>query len=263
MSRPKVLTFHFNLIMINLILLLFAVPVYSNIPNFAWDCANTPFACINYCYAVQCGEARNVQTRAPNDRTQHRINRVRSGSEASPCQSLDFLKLKGGFSCDEFPFASSLEGGYGAYLRCIPYKENSRQGGMISGFFKQTKIEPNGKDKYKILVQNADKLPYCEAKVPEDCKTDGQQFHTTWELNKRGLEEQTTMLVPDIQDSDEGSANVTTSTPVRKFVTASGVELWLHGGITDDIVGEEVWLDRNRTHPDVIAQEISEHPFDR
>ncbi|KAL2793183.1 hypothetical protein BJX66DRAFT_339089 [Aspergillus keveii] len=193
-----------------------------------------------------------------------RGNRARSGCAASPCQSLDFLGLGRGFSCDEFPFASSVEGGYDAFLRCIPSNENKVQGGLIGGFYRQNSLKPNGQDKYKIAVQNADKLRYCDDNVPGGCANDGQQFHTQWRLNKRGIEEQTPMLVPDVPGSDEGLSNVTMPAPLRKFVTAGGVELWLLArNITDDVVGEEVWLDWNRTHPDVIVQEITELPFDR
>jgi hypothetical protein len=105
---------------------------------------------------------------------------------------------------------------------------------------------------------------YCDDNVPGGCANDGQQFHTQWRLNKRGIEEQTLMLVPDVQGTDEGSSNVTMPAPLRKFVTAGGVELWLLArNIMDDVVGEEVLLDWNRTHPDVIVQEITELHFDR
>ncbi len=40
-------------------------------------------------------------------------------------------------SCDEYPFASSLQGGATAIIRGVPLSENRRQGGQLSAFFRR------------------------------------------------------------------------------------------------------------------------------
>jgi hypothetical protein len=40
-----------------------------------------------------------------------------------------------GYNCDEYPFASTEEGGAGSSIRGVPEKENSRQGGRLNIFF--------------------------------------------------------------------------------------------------------------------------------
>lgn len=42
-------------------------------------------------------------------------------------------------SCDEYPFASTREGGAGASVRCVPSGTNSSQGGTLSQFYKNLK----------------------------------------------------------------------------------------------------------------------------
>ena len=53
-------------------------------------------------------------------------------------------------SLDEFPFASSKEGGEGANVKAIKRKEQNKQGGKMSGFYKKHKIK-NGQ-KYVVRV---------------------------------------------------------------------------------------------------------------
>lgn len=55
-----------------------------------------------------------------------------------------------GKSLDEFPFASSKEGGKNANVMAISRKEQHKQGGEMSGFYKKHKIK-NGK-KYIVRV---------------------------------------------------------------------------------------------------------------
>ena len=49
-------------------------------------------------------------------------------------------KWKGPGSCDEYPFASTLQGGYGAQIMGVPGTEQRTQAGEISGFYRRNKI---------------------------------------------------------------------------------------------------------------------------
>lgn len=49
-----------------------------------------------------------------------------------------------GFSLDEFPFASTLQGGAGARVAPVPVGEQAIQGGSLSSFFQANKIGQGG-----------------------------------------------------------------------------------------------------------------------
>ncbi|KAB8315500.1 hypothetical protein SD81_029315 [Tolypothrix campylonemoides VB511288] len=47
-------------------------------------------------------------------------------------------------SCDEYPFASTYEGGAGASIRAVPPREQNVQGGILSSFYRQNNIPDRG-----------------------------------------------------------------------------------------------------------------------
>lgn len=63
-----------------------------------------------------------------------------------------------GHGRDEYPFASSLEGGHNASVRCIRSIEHSRQGAMMRVFYKRHNIKENMQ--FKVEVLNGD--THCE-----------------------------------------------------------------------------------------------------
>lgn len=56
------------------------------------------------------------------------------------------------FSCDEFPFASTLQGGSNAQALIVRLRENSRQGGQLNAFYKKENIVNN--DNYLLKLKN-------------------------------------------------------------------------------------------------------------
>jgi Deoxyribonuclease NucA/NucB len=56
-----------------------------------------------------------------------------------------------GTSLDEFPFASSQEGGAGANVKPISTKEQNKQGGKMSAFYKKNNITNGSKFIVKII----------------------------------------------------------------------------------------------------------------
>jgi hypothetical protein len=108
---------------------------------FGWNCANTPNACNNACYAIQCGNnPLAVFTRGPAGPANALLQRKRSGCASHPCSALNWAAA--GTQCDEFPFASTAEGGSGAYLRCIPGPEGNSQGGQLANFYRGSGTVP-------------------------------------------------------------------------------------------------------------------------
>ncbi len=57
-----------------------------------------------------------------------------------------------GNSLDEYPFASTKEGGLGANVKSVPVKEQSIQGGTMSSFYQNNNI----KDGDKFIVEIID-----------------------------------------------------------------------------------------------------------
>ena len=55
-----------------------------------------------------------------------------------------------GLSRDEFPFASSMEGGGGSWVGHIPAAQQSAQGGLITNFLRANNILPGMR--YRVVV---------------------------------------------------------------------------------------------------------------
>lgn len=94
----------------------------------------------NYDAAVANG-APTVLTRI-TDRQAIRVNR-RAATYGYP--------QRGGMSREEYPHASSAEGGAGATVSNVPSGENPRQGGLLSSFFRKYGIEDG--DQYRVVYE--------------------------------------------------------------------------------------------------------------
>jgi hypothetical protein len=54
-------------------------------------------------------------------------------------------------SLDEYPFASTVEGGSGAFVTAVPVAEQHYQGGKLSSFFQNNSIAPG--DKFRVVFE--------------------------------------------------------------------------------------------------------------
>lgn len=97
--------------------------------SFEWNCENSLGTCENYCYAAQCspGFGGGKKFTYDSDSKASDARRVKSGCSKNPCNASTGVSPfnKFGTSCDEFPFASTKEGGTGASLRCVHPTDNS------------------------------------------------------------------------------------------------------------------------------------------
>lgn len=138
--------------------------------DFDWDCTRSPGCCNNACYAIQCMDSPAVLT-YDNSKANRHPRRVASGctSNRRPCKYTHYSDF--GSSCDEYPFASTAQGGKGATLRCVDPSENSSQsynivfrwiaiiyftalgeGGQLGNFYKGV---PDG-HRFRVLIKNLD-----------------------------------------------------------------------------------------------------------
>ncbi|KAF9880147.1 hypothetical protein CkaCkLH20_02101 [Colletotrichum karsti] len=67
--------------------------------------------------------------------------------------------------CDEFPFKSTVEGGDGAWVRCVTAWENQLQGYYLNSWYKDNNIKPD--DQFIVRVSNLD----CSTVQPSDLQT--------------------------------------------------------------------------------------------
>ncbi|CAO1628901.1 unnamed protein product [Parajaminaea phylloscopi] len=165
----------------------------------SWDCSKIPNICSNDLFAIRCAGKSSTLHRDPTSATAHRA--------ANACHSPN--RCAGDTangSCDEYPYASSAEGGAGAITRCVPAHENSVQGGTLSSFYTRSKIS-NG-DGYDVAFHNIDGLEYAAG----SCSNQGDEVQ-----RKR-------------QAGTGGSTGFTQfDLPWQSFATASGYDILLRG----------------------------------
>ena len=56
-----------------------------------------------------------------------------------------------GTSRDEYPFASTAEGGKGAWVGHIPIEQQWSQGGLLRNFFREHGVNPD--DLFRVVVK--------------------------------------------------------------------------------------------------------------
>lgn len=73
------------------------------------------------------------------------------------CGSGNFtIKYPGAGSCDEYPFASSMEGGAGARTEEVPIREQDCQGGTLSTAYRYQDIAVG--DSFLVVILNPDSV---------------------------------------------------------------------------------------------------------
>ena len=64
--------------------------------------------------------------------------------------ALEIVPRLPGFTRDEYPFASTLEGGGGSWVGHIPSSQNSSQGGILKNFYQQNNIQPGMR--FRVII---------------------------------------------------------------------------------------------------------------
>jgi RHS repeat-associated protein len=94
--------------------------------------------------------ARNIESAQaaghPSVLTRSTDPGVHNGNRNASC-----LRYCGSGSPDEYPFASTYEGGYGAQVRGVPLPEQRIQGGVMSQFYQRNNIRDG--DRYRVVVR--------------------------------------------------------------------------------------------------------------
>ncbi|CAB4023437.1 Hypothetical predicted protein [Paramuricea clavata] len=92
----------------------------------------------NVCQNMRTAIAKGHPTRL------HRITDSKAIAKNRRDSGCTRMRKTPGNNCDEYPFASSREGGAGAEIKLVPSRENSKQGGLLGAFYRKHKIGNGG-----------------------------------------------------------------------------------------------------------------------
>ncbi|XP_028419062.1 uncharacterized protein LOC114544690 isoform X3 [Dendronephthya gigantea] len=114
---------------------------FAPCPTITFPCSRIPDVCKNMRNAI-FSKGKPTTLNRITDPKKIAQNRRNSG-----CPKLPKVPGK---NCDEYPFASSRQGGAGAEIMNVPSRENSIQGGLLAGFYRAQKIGDG--DCYKVAL---------------------------------------------------------------------------------------------------------------
>ncbi|KAF2669835.1 hypothetical protein BT63DRAFT_454015 [Microthyrium microscopicum] len=219
-------------------LLLPSFALLASAKNFDWDCTHSLATCNNACYAFHCRGITHALTYDKNEKNRGPRRRD-SGCALQPCTQGPTQATYGKFgnSCDEYPFASTHEGGDDATLRCVDSTENSSEGGQLGNFYKNQKVKDGAS--FGFTIKNYVGAPYCEQTL--NCVNDGGEFiyDGTRYTNAKVKKSLPGFEYAQVNRNAERSS-------IRKFVGEDGVErLWLTPGNRSTLVGEKVWNEKH------------------
>jgi len=120
--------------------LLPALAVFIRAQEFNLNCTNAPQSCNNDCYAVYvAGSQFTLNWDMPSaavENGRRTASGCTQGNGLSACGTSGIPPYNNsGDTCDEYPYASTTQGGTGAILRCVPLADNASEGGQLTNFF--------------------------------------------------------------------------------------------------------------------------------
>ncbi|EPQ32217.1 uncharacterized protein PFL1_00414 [Pseudozyma flocculosa PF-1] len=157
-----------------------AAPLGVLSATLTFDCAKVPNICSNDCYAIQClGKPSTLHRDSANASTRRQQTACQSPNRCSgnPTDSN---------SCDEYPYASSIEGGAGSATRCVPSAENSSQGGSLSSFYRSAGVADG--DAYNVAFKGSSGLQYCSGSCTNSGNELVKRYPVATQYNRREFE---------------------------------------------------------------------------
>lgn len=127
----------------------YIIGLSGKLPDMEYSRALFPHIAKNIEEAIKAGHPSILTRLHPNSKL---IDKNR-GAATYPLRSLgkkDPTTKPKGYSIDEYPFASTLEGGKGARAAWVPIKEQYKQGALIKAFNKKYNIKPG--DQYNVVI---------------------------------------------------------------------------------------------------------------
>jgi hypothetical protein len=115
-------------------------------PTVTFSRARVPNIAAHISKAQGNGKPVELTYLGPNSATQTSNRKAACGSFAATAAE----KTAGKTSCDEYPFASTAEGGAGASTAAVPPSEQSSQGGTLSSFYTSNSLKAGSK--FRVAV---------------------------------------------------------------------------------------------------------------
>ena len=144
-----------------------------------------------------------------------------------------------GTQCDEFPFKSTVEGGQGAWIRCVTNRQNSLQGIYLNSWYSDKGLKSG--DKFIVRVTNLD----CSTVKSTDLQSCGGAINRARQeetlasdsetATRRTLDNQSTVVLAPFGDLEGGSFHATA------LMAAGHVD----DGIVIDSDGDEIMTPNN------------------
>lgn len=103
-------------------------------------------------YNIMPNIARNIQFAIEDENKPSMLNRNMDPAWIAANRVLACGRFQGSGSCDEYPFASSMQGGLGSRTAGVPLQENRIQGGVIGAFYARHRLVHG--DPYLVRVIN-------------------------------------------------------------------------------------------------------------
>ncbi|KAA1470615.1 hypothetical protein DENSPDRAFT_849672 [Dentipellis sp. KUC8613] len=151
--------------------------VQRQLPILEFDCSATspmPEVCQNMCYGVNCRGHPTTLTRnsASAACTAARQQNTCGSSRPNRCSALHNPPYPAGNNCDEYPFASTIQDPETRHFELIPaaaagcvvVRQNSVQGGKISGIYRNT-VGPGGQYTVSFNLGGGAGTGYCSTTV--------------------------------------------------------------------------------------------------
>ncbi|QIW97074.1 hypothetical protein AMS68_002592 [Peltaster fructicola] len=235
------------------------------VAGIEFDCNSFPDVCQNMCWGAFC-VADKTQF-LTYDKASKSVKSARR--KAAGC--LDNKKpgnnrcsagrpgAKKGYNCDEYPFASSKSDSGSSKenrcSRCVPSKQNSKQGSVISkGYGKKGYCKDKAPCNFKVFFKDESKITHCSPKKSGNCNADSEE-QCSGPINII----QRSIVVRDDLLSGASLPNGTVIDGPAQVITFKGKVLGApHGGV----VGQEIWtavpIDEALYEQQTEAHEIDE-----
>ncbi|KAI2782987.1 deoxyribonuclease NucA/NucB-domain-containing protein [Daldinia loculata] len=150
-----------------------------------FDCDRMPEICHNMCYATNCkNQPKQLTWDKPRPSTESKRRRTAGCGSNNRCGKKKLMKT--GFNCDEYPFASTRNADRGGQInRCVPERENSRQGSALNQFyhskgkFRATGCKSKKNCSFTVAFKGTNTKTIGPCKKKPDCKNDGNQWTKT------------------------------------------------------------------------------------
>ncbi|KAI1808634.1 deoxyribonuclease NucA/NucB-domain-containing protein [Daldinia bambusicola] len=165
----------------------------------SFNCDRMPEVCHNMCFAIHCKhKPKQLTWDDPLSSVSRRRRRSAGCGNPNRCNQKKFGKA--GYSCDEYPFASTKQADRGGQInRCVPEGQNGSQGQALGSFY-------NSRGKYRgtgcrgkkncsftVAFKGSKVKTIGPCKTKPNCKADGNEWIKNGPLKREEPQEPQTV----------------------------------------------------------------------